>query len=119
MSTMIIRSCTNAKFVNFWKSVSALGLLFVIMLLARIAGAQCTSQFTAPIAHGAPPPTLSGIMTFTENYNCTGGLFRGLLLSGMGARTVATICTTVSRGKTFLNGLLRRLLDGRMASWGH
>ena len=71
---MIIRSCTNAKFVNFWKSVSALGLLFVILLLARIAGAQCTSQFTAPIAHGAPPPTLSGTVTFTENYNCTGGV---------------------------------------------
>jgi hypothetical protein len=45
---MIIRSRTNAKFVNFWKSVSALGLLFVIMLLARIVGAQCTLQFTAP-----------------------------------------------------------------------
>lgn len=44
------------------------------MLLARIAGAQCTSQFTAPIAHGAPPPTLSGMVTFTENYNCTGGV---------------------------------------------
>ena len=117
MSKMIIRSCINAKFVNFWKSVSALGLLFVIMLLARIAGAQCTSQFTAPIVHGAPPPTLSGTVTFTENYNC--GLFRGLLLSGMGAQTVATICTTVSCGRTSLNGLLRRLLDGRMASWGH
>lgn len=74
MNKMIIRCCTNAKFVNFWKSVSAFGLLFVIMLLARIAGAQCTSQFTAPIAHGAPPPTLSGMVTFTENYNCTGGV---------------------------------------------